>query len=525
MLNRISESDRRYRDFTVNGLRNAIREVIASYTVYRTYVTPDQTEPERRDRSIVEVAVKEAKRRNPDTDPSTFDFLRDILLLRGSEGLNDEASQARWDFVMKFQQVTGPVAAKGVEDTALYTYNRLVSLNEVGGEPDIFGITPAQFHEAQLARLRQWPHSMLATSTHDTKRSEDLRARIDVLSEMPKAWRVAVRRWARLNRKYKSKIDGRPVPDANEEYLLYQTLVGVWPFGVPSDSEKRGARYSVPGTGKVIERVQEYMRKALNEAKVHTSWINTNEEYLGAVSRFVASILRAGEDNRFLPDFVPFQQRIARLGAFNSLSQLLLKLTSPGVPDIYQGTELWDLSLVDPDNRRPVDYASRRKLLTQVDRVQDAKGAARLLESLEDGRIKLFVMSRTLRFRGEHRALFDDGEYVPLEAEGKRSDCVVAFARHSASDKNKKGKTVLVVVPRFITRLQNEGPGEVANPVGEMWKGSELVLPEDAFSGAKVRFRNVFTGEIIEARMAGGRSRLALDEVFATLPLALLETV
>ena len=261
--------------------------------------------------------------------------------------MTQEAIDARWDFVLKFQQVSGPVTAKAIEDTAFYIYNRLVSLNEVGGEPDKFGVSPAQFHERQAKRLREWPHSLLATSTHDTKRSEDVRARINVLSEMPKEWRTAVRRWARYNRKHKRRVDGQPAPDANEEYLLYQTLLGVWPFGSEMDAQE----YS-----NLVERVQAYMGKALNEAKVHTSWANTNEAYLGAVSDFVASILRRSDDNRFLEDFLSLQKRIARYGAFNSLSQVLLKITSPGVPDIYQGTELWDFSLVDPDNRRPVDF-------------------------------------------------------------------------------------------------------------------------------------------------------------------------
>jgi (1->4)-alpha-D-glucan 1-alpha-D-glucosylmutase len=523
MLVRITEGDRHYRDFTVSVLRNAIREVIASFPVYRTYLTPDLAGPDKRDRGIIEAAVSRARRRNPAADPSVFDFLRDVLLQQRTEGLSEQALQARWDFVMKFQQVTGPVTAKGIEDTAFYIYGRLVSLNEVGGEPDLFGISPAQFHQAQLKRLQSRPHSMLTTSTHDTKRGEDVRARINVLSEMPGEWRAALRRWARLNRKHKRKVEGQPAPDANEEHFLYQTLLGVWPFKSELTTDEHI---------ELVERVQQYMRKALNEAKVHTSWVNTNEEYLSAVSDFVADILRDSE-NLFLVDFLPFQRRIARFGAFNSLSQVLLKLTSPGVPDIYQGTELWDLSLVDPDNRRPVNYRLRRRLLAQTDRVRDAKGAARLLDSLEDGRVKLLITSRALRFRREHRELFDHGDYVPLEATGKLADSVVAFARSwrpiGAHPKgapypaNPSGRIVVVVAPRLITRIAGAQGTEAATPTRQAWSGSHLVLPPGIDLPAGARFRNVFTGELLEAHREDGTSRLALDEAFATLPVALLE--
>jgi (1->4)-alpha-D-glucan 1-alpha-D-glucosylmutase len=505
MLSRISERDRHYRDFTMNAARQAIREVIACFPVYRTYITTGLDQPDRRDRAHIETALARAKKRNPATDPSIFDFLGDVLLLRGYDALSDEQREARFNFVMKFQQVTGPVVAKGLEDTAFYVYNRLVSLNEVGGEPEYFGLAPAQFHRQQAARQHQWPYQLLTTSTHDTKRSEDVRARIDVLSEMPKEWRAAVRRWARMNRKHKRNVDGAPAPSLNEEYFIYQTLVGVWPFKQELDDIEHDA---------LTERMMAYMRKALNEAKVNTSWVNTNEEYQSAVSGFLVAILRRGEDNRFLADFLPFQAKVAHYGAFNSLSQALLKITSPGVPDIYQGTELWDLSLVDPDNRRPVDYELRRKLLDRVERVKGPKTAAALLDSKEDGRIKLHVTARALNFRRENHALFVQGSYTPIEVEGNDAANIVAFARAH------EGAAAVVVAPRLLTRLATGG--NLLRPVGGVWAGSRLPVP---LAAPGDRLRNVFTGEELAVEASGGGPSLPLERVLGSFPVALLHKV
>ena len=503
MLNRISERDRRYRDFTISGIRNAIREVIACFPVYRTYVTPETTEVDRRDQVHIERAVALAKRRNPASDPTAFEFLGDILMLKGFDELSAEERAARFDFVMKFQQVTGPVIAKGLEDTAFYNYNRLISLNEVGGEPGYFGISPSAFHKGQSERQRHWPHSMLTTSTHDTKRSEDVRMRIDVLSEMPKEWRTAYRRWARTNRKYKRNVEGNLAPSPNEEYFLYQTLVGVWPFEEELSEQEHG---------ELVGRVQEYMRKAMNEAKVNTSWINPNEPYQQAAADFIATILRRGDDNRFLADFLPFQQRVAHYGAFNSLSQVLLKITSPGVPDIYQGNEIYDFSLVDPDNRRPVDYNLRRRLLDQVEKVRDAKGAASLVASKEDGRIKLLVTSRALNFRRSNLTLFRQGSYTPITVEGKHADNIIAYAR------SHENQAALVVAPCLMTRLGKAG--ETILPVGQVWSGSWLPVP-GASEGDS--YRNIFTGEVLQVRTQNDTAGLPLEEVLAAFPVALLE--
>ncbi|MGE5848998.1 MAG: malto-oligosyltrehalose synthase, partial [Candidatus Methylomirabilota bacterium] len=402
-LNRLSERDRYSRDFTLNSLTHALREVIACFPVYRTYIDGRSPEVSLQDRACVEVAVAFAKRRNPTTSVSVFDFVKDTLLLRYPENADEAYREDQRAFVGKIQQVTAPVTAKGIEDTAFYRYNRLVSLNEVGGEPERFGVPVEEFHKQCQVRQEKWPASLSATSTHDTKRSEDVRARISVLSEVPREWRAAVGRWHRWNRRHAAEVDGRPAPDRNEEYLLYQTLIGAWPLG-----PLQGEAFAV-----FTARMQQYLLKAAKEAKVHTSWINPNEAYDEALQAFVARILEPGQANRFLADFVPFQEFIARLGMVNSLAQTLIKITAPGVPDFYQGTEVWDFSLVDPDNRRPVDFVLRAALLAGL-RERIAAGdllslARDLLDHWPDGRIKLYTIHRTLTCRRQAPDLFQAG--------------------------------------------------------------------------------------------------------------------
>jgi (1->4)-alpha-D-glucan 1-alpha-D-glucosylmutase len=508
-LNRISESDRFYRDLTLNSLRNGIREVIACFPVYRTYITRRHETPDKADQQHIETAVSRAKKRNPTLDPTVFDFIRDVLLLKYPEYLSEEEITARYNFVMKFQQTTSPIMAKGLEDTAFYIYNRLISLNEVGGEPDQFGITLANFHRQQAERQNRWPYSLLTTSTHDTKRSEDVRARINVLSEWPKEWKAALTRWSRFNRKKKITLEGSPAPGPNEEYFLYQTLLGVWPFN--HDPQNREAHEEL------VERVKQYMCKAMKEAKVATSWVNPNQPYEEAVLNFVTAILDPNDPkNKFLPDFVSFQKKVAHYGAFNALSQTLLKLTSPGVPDIYQGNETWDFSLVDPDNRRPVDYALRQRMLSEMEQIRDAAGAASLVENKEDGRIKLYITSKALKYRQEHRSLFETGTYTPLEVQGSRQDNVCAFAR------NYQDQALVVVAPRLLTRLAAKA-GEIGQVTGNVWADSSLVLPV-ALGGIK-RFRNIFTGEVLEAVTQDGKNILPLDQIFTSFPVAMLEKI
>jgi (1->4)-alpha-D-glucan 1-alpha-D-glucosylmutase len=483
MLDRLSEQNRWFRDFTLEALARAVRETIACFPVYRTYVTPGQPVSEE-DRAVIERAVTAAKRRNPALEESVFNFLRDILLLRFPENLDEEARAEHEHFVLKFQQSTGPIMAKGLEDTAFYIYNRLVALNEVGGEPQHFGISVADFHAKNAERQRDWPATLLATSTHDTKRSEDVRARILAISEVPQLWRSSLQRWRVLNRRWKRNVEESSAPDPNEEYLFYQTLLGSWPLGATEASPE------------YIERIQAYMAKALKEAKMNTSWIQPNEQWDSAVHEFVARVLAPSPKNKFVPAFLPVATEIARLGAINSLAQVALKLTLPGVPDIYQGNEIWDFSLVDPDNRRPVDYARRREMLASLENASPEE----LLREWPDGRIKLLLTSRLLRFRRAHAAIFREGTYLPLTVTGEFAECCVAFAREGG------GKWIVVLVPRLSSRVGFP-------PLGEKWKDTTVVLPD---SFARDSATELFTRR--DLRLNEGR--LSLSEAFLTLPFA-----
>jgi len=453
MLDRLSEQNRWYRDFTLESLSRAVRETIACFPVYRTYLTPGQPVSEE-DRQIVERAITAAKRRNPAMEESIFNFLRDVLLFRFPPNLDDAGRTAHTHFVLKFQQTTGPVMAKGLEDTVFYIYNRLAALNEVGGEPQQFGLTAEAFHERNIDRQRNWPATLLATSTHDTKRSEDVRARMVAISEIPELWRRSLQRWHVANHRWKRTINDVEAPDANEEYLLYQTLLGTWP--IEANGEPQPA-----STPEYIERIQRYMAKALHEAKINTSWIQPNEEWDAAMRDFVANILDSSPRNKFLPIFLPVAQEIARLGAINSLAQTLLKLTSPGVPDVYQGNEIWDYSLVDPDNRRRVDYNRRREMLETLSTATPHE----LIQTWPDGRIKMFLTQRVLRFHREHADLFQHGEYLPLRASGTFAECCVSFTRQLAD------KWIVVIVPRLSSRVGFP-------PIGEAWKDTAIQLPE-----------------------------------------------
>ena len=360
VLSEIAGQDRRARDFTYSVLRDAIRETIACFPVYRTYVD-ERGNMNERDRRYVLQAIARAKRRNEIMAPAAFDFLQSILLLKGNDsGATIYGYSKQLYFTLKFQQLTGPVMAKGLEDTACYVYTRFISVNEVGGSPGKFGIPVAEFHHGNQLRAEYWPNSMLGTSTHDSKRSEDVRARLDVLSEMPRNWAPQVMKWRRINRNRKFEMpDERSVPDNNEEYLLYQTLVGAWPFRIGSEEEWLD----------FVGRIKQYMEKAVHEAKINVSWLNPNPEYVAGISKFIEAILSPtyrGKTNLFWDSMQKFLPAVQYFGAINSLTQTLLKLTSPGVPDIYQGLEFWDFSLVDPDNRRPVDFDLRQRALQQL---------------------------------------------------------------------------------------------------------------------------------------------------------------
>jgi (1->4)-alpha-D-glucan 1-alpha-D-glucosylmutase len=491
LLRDIASSDRRHRDFTLNSLTFVIREVIAALGIYRTYIDPDSGRASREDQQAIDQAVAEAKRRNPRTDPSIFDFVGDTLLMR--DELSSGSRDLRLRFIARFQQTTGPVMAKGTEDTAFYQFNRLVSLNEVGGDPDTFGRSLTAFHRRNGDRARDWPAALLASSTHDTKRSEDVRARMNVLSELPRDWRAALTRWTRLNGRKKLSIQGRVAPDRNEEYLLYQTLLGAWPAASAIDDE-------------FVRRIGEFMLKALKEAKVHTSWITPNTEYEAAVLHFTRAILEPREGSAFLDDLRQLQRKVAWFGMFNSLSQTVLKLGGPGVADVYQGNELWDFSLVDPDNRRPVDFAARRALLASLLEASDDRRrlAHELLAHLSDGRIKLYISQRLLCLRRERPRLFVGASYAPLRG----NPHVAAFARGA------DGQVLVIAAPVLVATLLR---GNLAPPIGaDVWREELLPVPGDAGRG----YENLFTGQRVST--VEGRSALRLAEVFGEFPVAAL---
>ena len=494
-LNRFSERNRHFRDFTLYSLISTIKEIIACFPVYRTYVTPDQPVSSH-DRRYIGEAVAAAKRRAPRVTSVVFDFVERLLLKQTAITSTDECD-ARASFIGKFQQMTGPVAAKGLEDTALYVYNRLLSLNEVGADPTRFGLSPGDVHAWMADRQRRWPLALSATSTHDTKRGEDVRARLNVISEIPGAWKAAVTRWRSVNRRHTTDVRGAQAPDRNEEYLLYQTLIGAWPF----DGDVVALR----------ERLRAFMMKSLREAKVHTSWLSPDEEYEQAVFRFIDAILDRRQPNRFMQAFLPFQARIAELGIYNSLAQLLIKITAPGVPDFYQGTELWDLTLVDPDNRRPVDYETRRRMLAELTVCTQTEAATRLLEHRTDGRVKMFATARALGVRAAMRDVFEQGAYVPLQTAGARRDCLFAFARRGA------GATAITCVPRLIASLVPDGSGP---PIGSaVWSETRIELPDA--NGTSV-FTDVFTGATIDTQQVAGVTTLPAAAVFERFPIALL---
>jgi len=477
-LARIARSDRHTRDFTVNTLRQALTEVIACFPVYRTYIANHASDEDRR---FIDWAIALAKRRSSRVDTLVFDFVRGALLAEAPA------------FAMKFQQVTAPVTAKGVEDTAMYRFNRLASLNEVGGDPEIFGVSVRAFHTDTRQRLKQWPHEMLATSTHDTKRSEDVRARIDVLSEMPSWWRQLLARWRRMNRSRKRDIDGRPAPGPHQEYLLYQTLLGSWPLEPMADAALTVYR----------ERIEAYMLKAARETKTRTSWSDVSAEYEEALLQFIRALLDPRETNLFFSDLKEVAARIARFGLYNSLSQTLIKLTAPGVPDIYQGNELWDFSLVDPDNRRPVDYELRRESLAAL---KDAPP-----EGIGLDRAKLYLTWKALQFRRTHETLFRDGQYRPARVVGENASHLCAFARCHA------GAFALIVAPRLLVRLLGERDPP---PLGvEVWRNTAIELPRGCVANS---LYNVLDGSTLSVSERDGRHVIAASQVLMKFPAALL---
>jgi len=492
-LGRIAGTHWRSRDFTLSVLVQALKEVVACLPVYRTYVTSRRVTET--DHKYIEWAMARARRMAAGLDPTVFDFVAGVL----DTSLTRDGHYARRaivDFAMRFQQYSGPVMAKGFEDTALYRYNRLISLNEVGGEPTRFGISITQFHQINRVRARTHPHSLLATATHDTKRGEDTRVRIDVLSEIPEEWRQHLERWNQLNQSFRKQLDSGSAPEANDEMWIYQTLVGAWP-----DDDGGG----------FVERLSGVVVKAIKEAKRRTSWARPDEAYEQAVLEFVHRIVETDRRNPFLDDLQALRRRIVPVGQLNGLAQSLLKLTVPGVPDIYQGSELWDLSMVDPDNRRPVDYDLRRGLLDRL------AGKALPAEVAEwaDGSVKQALIHRTLALRARLPELFAEGVYRPLPVRGPRADNVVAFARiHGEAQ-------VVVAVPVQTARLWSDGM--TIPPMGAIWRGIHVEAPKRA--GGAGRFRELLSGRDVAVTERRGIPVFAAADLFSAFPLALLEGV
>lgn len=504
-LQRISSSECPGGRIGLQTLRRVLRHVIASFPVYRSYLTPRSKAARGADRKYILAALASARWRAGRGGGPALDLMERVLVKRRFKGLSHAQKAETEAFVTRFQQVTAPVMAKGLEDTAFYRHYPLASLNEIGGCPELTGTSARRFHAFAARRLRETPMSLNATATHDMMRGEDARARVNVLSEIPERWDAALRRWRTINRKYKTLVKGRAVPDANEEYLIYQTLVAVWPFGAASAREH----------GDLVERICAYMTKALREAKVHSNWIRPDEVYEDHVRSFVRGVLRRGENRAFLADFAGFHRPLARVGIWNSLTQTLVKIASPGIPDIYQGTELWDFSLVDPDNRRPVDFRHRRAALSSVKRAEGRGGERPLRSFLStpgDGRVKMYLIRSALKCRRRRERVFQRGGYVPLPVAGEWRNNSLGFARVLGGD------AVIATAGRFFVGLGSEH----RDPVGSaVWGRTSVSLVPEVPRGL---YRDVFTRRELEFR-GRGQCKMPLDEVLSLLPVALMERV
>jgi (1->4)-alpha-D-glucan 1-alpha-D-glucosylmutase len=493
----LAGSDRYARDLSRAELSQALIETTASFPVYRSYIR--NLDPSSSDRERIEQAVSEAKARRPQLNPAIFDFLRDVLLLLNRPHLLSEQREARLAFVTRWQQFTGPIMAKAFEDTVLYVYNPLSSLNEVGGDPRPSEAPSADFFEFVKQRSKGWPHSLNATTTHDTKRAEDVRARISVLSGIPEDWQAHLSHWSKLNAARRKLVKGQPVPNRNEEIFLYQTLLGMWPLHANDFSA-------------LTDRLQAYAIKASREAMVNTRWTLPNLPHERALKGFVASILRRSKGNSFLRDFSTFQDRVAYYGMINSLSQTLLKIASPGIPGFYQGSELWDFRLVDPDNRQPVDFAKRRAMiagLKEMDQSPSFSLPEELTQNWQDGRIKLYLIWKALTFRREHGQLFSNGSFSQAEVHGERKENVSGFLRHHAKE------WAMIVVPRWLAR-PHETVGRSHHE--RFWTDTEIRLQ----AGAPAIWRNVLTGEEMQSNILRGQRSLAGASLLRRFPVALL---
>lgn len=505
-LNRLSEEDRRYRDFTLDGLKEALREVVACFPLYRTYISERGYSAS--DEMAINEAIGQAKRRNPTTESSIFEFIRNHICPVRRPGESANAFAQRLRFAMKFQQYTSPVQAKGMEDTVFYRYSPLASLNEVGSGAGRRTTTVEEFHEANRQRMERWPDAMLTTSTHDTKRGEDARMRINVLAEMPAEWESKLRDWSQINEVHKTEVNGHPAPDLADEYLYYQSLLGMWP---PRERHV---------TDDIADRMKAFMNKALKEAKVHTSWINPSNDYDAAMEKFVEQTLRGSSSADFLASFLPFAERISTLAAWQSISQIALKMTSPGVVDTYQGGELWDLSLVDPDNRRPVDFATRQqRLLSMTARLEAVAPPHRRTDAIAEwrrqwwtGDLKLLYVALGLGLRAKQPELLARGAYIPLHIEGANAGHLIAFARvHNEN-------VLLTVAVRWFGSLLNQ-PASLEDLNGSLRDTWIRVSSDRDAVGIKTSvFRNVLSGADVRTHKEKGTMRLRAADVLAGLP-------
>lgn len=495
LLNQISESSWMYRDFTLNNLTNALREIIACFPVYRTYISWDSTEVSARDEKYIRIAVEKAKSKSRNINPAVYEFILDLLLLK----LEPVFSKAERDlcrhFILRFQQLSAPVMAKGLEDTAFYVDARFISLNEVGGDPKHFGNTPADFHRQNAERKAKWPYSFITSSTHDNKRSEDVRARLNVLSEIPEEWKANIAKWSIINQKHKTLTKEVLEPRKNTEYFIYQTLLGAWPNEAMFGREHQEFQ----------DRMWSVILKSIREAKTYTSWTDPDADYESAVKKFLYGIL-APQENEFLQQFIPFQKKIAHYGMLNSISALVLKIGSPGVMDTYQGDEIWNYCLVDPDNRRPVNYAPRIEFMTELSKGKfSIEEIEQMIASKEDGRIKLYTLWKGLNLRSRKRDLFLDGDYVPLEVRGEKADHVIAFARKTGKE------CVVIAATRFHSQLESE-KGE------KSWGDTQIILPNPL---ANLSWRNILTEEDFGNSNGAAKGILA-EELFKTMSAAIL---
>jgi (1->4)-alpha-D-glucan 1-alpha-D-glucosylmutase len=497
-LNQISESYLYLRDYTLNSIKNALIEIISCFPVYRTYITKDEKSDTSKDH--IKLSISLAKKSSLRTDTSIFDFIEKFLLLEYEPDIESEKYQNILKFALKFQQYTGPLMAKGFEDTFFYRYNRLIALNEVGGESDKFGSSKEEFHQANLDKMNTTPHSMLTTSTHDTKRSEDVRTRICVISEIPDEWQKAIEKWSSIN----FTSDSAVTIDKNDEYLIYQILIGIWPMEELTSKNCRD----------LINRIENYILKAAREAKVHTSWININSEYEDALCNFIKKILNYPDNHSFWKEFFPIQKKIATAGYLNSISQCVLKLSSPGVPDIYQGNEIFQFNLVDPDNRMAVDYSFAISLLKKIQPVlnfdpliNDLNIFNEILMPFESGALKLFFTATTLNFRNKNSDLFRLGKYIPVEVIGEKAENIVSFARlHN-------DQAMITVTPRLICNLISfDNPLQIKK---EILGNTKIIIPEEI---RDFSWEDIYTKENKKTK----NNKILVSEIFKILPSSIL---